>query len=111
MSAPRARTMQVKVQCDRKKKKSAANSKVFVCACCVPWCTRGCAGRIRDFGEDEGFLFCAAREYTVMLPHWPFPGNAENMIGHTTDTNKYGRYICCMVKSCRCHITINSLRL
>ena len=50
---------QVKVQCDRKKKKSAANSKGFVCACCVPWWPRGCAGRIRDFGEDEGSFFAS----------------------------------------------------
>ena len=29
---------QVKVQCDRKKKKSAARTqRFFVCACCVPW--------------------------------------------------------------------------
>ena len=54
---------QVKVLCDRKKKKSAANSKVF-CVCML------CTLVYRDFGEVEGFLFCATKEYMVMLPHW-----------------------------------------
>ena len=59
MSAPRARTMQVKVQCDQKKKKSAANSKALcVCMLCTLVYPRVCRSYgVSDSAQNAHLLF------------------------------------------------------